>query len=367
MVPSLSTNMAFFFIDFQGFEEFVILFGKSDGDAEAVLAAGDLCAVADDDAVGDQMSIQSVGIVYLDQDEIGLARENATYAGEFHELMDKAYALGHNLGDLLVYGFLKSFERKPLGGFVDVVGVFDHRHQLDGIRLREGEAKAQGGHAAGLGEGLQDNEVGIAVDCRQKAGDGAEIDVSFVNDHNTVETLEDVEDGLVGDGVAGRIVGGAEEDGLGAGVAGREEVFDRQGEVIAERHMAHRDIVDVRCHFIHTVARGNSHYVVYSRVAEHPEYHIDSLIGSVAEEDILRGDSLDGGYAGLEFLLSRVRITVPAGRVGALVGVQEDAELAPELVTGRTVRAELPDVGAYKRLDVFCLHRLMRMLDFPPI
>ena len=95
-VPSRSMNKTFFigvvlgFIFSQCFQQGVVFRPRSDGDSQTVVTEADVCTVAHDDSLMNQVIIDGIGIRYPRQEEIGIRREDGLAARQFPEFFHHA-------------------------------------------------------------------------------------------------------------------------------------------------------------------------------------------------------------------------------------------------------------------------------------
>ena len=85
---------------------------------------------------------------------------------------------------------------------------------------------------------MQYDQVGKFVDPRQESLSFGEVDVGFVEHHHAVEAAQQLFNLPVGECVSRGVVGRAEPQQFAPFVRRREQPFDRQREVVAERHFA---------------------------------------------------------------------------------------------------------------------------------
>ena len=198
---------------------------------------------------------------------------------------------------------------------------------------------------------MQHDQVREFVEPRQESGPVGEIDVGFVEDDHAVEAAQQPFDLRRRKGVARGVVGRAEPQQFAPFVRRREQPFDRQREVVAERHFAQFNVVDGRRDAVHAVGRCDRDRVVDARPAEDAVGQIDRLVAAAADEDTVGGDALACGEHFPQPLLARIGIAVDAVVVGTFVGVEPHVDaLAAVLVACGGVGGERADVGA----DEFC-------------
>ena len=290
------------------------------------------------------MGIGCIGVAEFHQQEVCIAGPDFPHAGQFRQFLDQPLPLGQNLPDIRFDGGLEGLHRQQLGALVDVVGVFDLAHQPDHVRVGIGQSEPQTCQSVSLREGLQHNQVGQFGQPRQQGTLGAEIGISFIHDHHPREASNHLDELLLRESIARRVVRAAEEEDLRTAVGGGGKGLDRQGKIFSEQHRMQADIVGGRCHGIHAVTGGDGYDVVAPGGAEHPEYQVDGFVAAVAQEDALDRYALDGGNLFLEDLLVRVGVAVPAGRVGAFVCIEEDAHRSGIFVARGGIGGQLGDV-----------------------
>ena len=194
---------------------------------------------------------------------------------------------------------------------------------------------------------MQDDQVGKFVEPCEEARHIGEVDIGFVEQDHAVEPAEKPLDFGLGEGVARRVVRGAEPQQFGALVGCGEQFVDREREVFAERDFAHLDIVDIGRDAVHAVGRGDRDGIVDTGAAEDAVGEVDGLVAAVTDEDLCFAHAFQGGDFLFEDLLVRVGVAVDAIVVGVFVGVEPGRNFpAGIFVAGRGVGFQRPDVGA---------------------
>ena len=130
---------------------------------------------------------------------------------------------------------------------------------------------------------MQDDEVFEFVEPCEKSRLGGEVDVGFVEHDHAVETADEPFDVGRREGVARRVVRGAEPQQFGPFVGRGEQGVNRESVLLAERHFAHLDVVDVGGDAVHAVGRGDRDGVVDAGAAEDAVGEVDGLVAAVAE------------------------------------------------------------------------------------
>ena len=191
-------------------EEAGVLVGGADGDADFV---GDAREVppADEDVAGFEGLVELLGGEFCaggdgGEEEVGVGvghgePDVAQGGGEAGAFGD--YFLPGGLGVLLV---LDGGGGGGDGDGVDGVGVADFFELFEEGGLGDGVAEAEAGEGVAFGEGAEEEEVGVFLDERDRAG-GGEVDVGFVDDEEAVEVLGDVGEAVERVEVAGGGVG----------------------------------------------------------------------------------------------------------------------------------------------------------------
>ena len=147
-----------------------------------------------------------------------------------------------------------------------------------------------------LGESSQRYEVGILVEVVAQRTLGREVAICLIDDDDALEGTEDMLYLLTLEGVARRVVGRTDEDDLCVVVACGKETVGVKVEGVSEGHFAVLHIVDVGAHLIHAVCRVYGYNIVDAGTAEDAEWEVNGLIATVAEEDVVDCNSLEGSY-----------------------------------------------------------------------
>ena len=210
------------------------------------------------------------------------------------------------------------------------------------------QSQAQPCHTVSLGKRLENNQIGILVKESKQAGLFGKVDVGFIDNHHATKAAQDLLHLREREAVARRVVGRTKEEQLAVVVGPCQQGFDGEGEIVVQLHLAHLHVVDVCCHTIHAVAGTDGNGIVNTRRAEDAEAEVDGFVAAVTNEDVCRGNALEGGDVCLECFLTWVGVAVVAVVVGILVGIEEDADVALVLIAGGRVRGEGGNVGTNK-------------------
>ena len=359
-VPSRSTKMAFF-IACKGLEKSVVFLGGAHGQAQASVAAAHAGAVPDDDLVLQQVGVEGIGVAGLHQQEVGVAGPHPADAAEAGKGGGQPFPLRHDLRHFLVPGGLQGLQGQFLRGLGDIIGVLHAVHPADDAGVGEGHAQPQPRQAEGLGEGLQHHQVGAPEHLCPEAALCAEVRVSLVQHHHAGEGVHQRQQVLPRKGIAGGVVGAAEEQKPGVCIGGGQEVRCREGEVRSQRNAAQGHVVDVGRHGIHPVTGDDGHGVVLPGHAENPEQQVDGFVAAIAQEDVVHRQALEGGNLFLHAQLPGIRVAVVAQPgIGAFIGVQEDLRGALGLVAGRGIGGEAADIGPHPLFQINHRFSLLR-------
>ena len=233
-------------------------------------------------------------------------------------------------------------QRRDRGRLGDGRDAERQRHRSQGrgdVRLRDGVADPEPGQAVGLGEGAEQHHVGPAGEGREtvdRVGHPDELDVGLVDDrHHVVGDAgeERVELGL-GDGRAGRVVGGADDHGPGAVGDGVGHGVEVVPSVLGDRHLhgrgrggRHRDRVGLeRAPGVDDLVTGiavRREQLVDQRdragrggevAGRHPQARREGVVQRGAAHVRVAVHRLDGAGGGLDHAGQR--------RVGVLVGAE---------------------------------------------
>ena len=232
-----------------------------------------------------------------------------------------------------------------LGELVDVVGIFHLIIYINDVLRGESHAQTDSCRSPSLRHGLKDDEVGVGGELLTEGKLLSEVDVGFVDNNDTLEALDDLQDFVAIERVACRIVGRADPDDLGVVVAGCQQLVGMHLVVVVKQHLTKLDVVDVGTDLIHAVGRGDGYHVVATGIAEHAISEVDGLVTAVAQEYVFLGYTLDLLQGTFQFALQRVGIAVVRLVIGILVGIKKDVSLlAGILVASGRVGCETPDV-----------------------
>ena len=118
------------------------------------------------------------------------------------------------------------------------------------------------------------------------------VDVRLVDDDDTLELIDNLQHLVTIQRVARRIVGRAEPDDLGMGIAGSQQLVGRELIVLVQQNGTILDVVDVGTYLVHAIRGGDGHHIVYTRIAEHTISQVDGLVAAVAQEYHILGHPL---------------------------------------------------------------------------
>ena len=180
---------------------------------------------------------------------------------------------------------VEHLQRLLLREQVNVVGVLDLVEQANDFLGGEGHAQTDGCRGPQLGEGVEDDEVGKAVEVQAEGSQVGEVGVGLINDDDSAEGRENVLDSMALEGIAGGVVGRTEPDDLGVVIGGSQQGVGIEGEVLAQGHGTILHIVDVCAYAVHPVGGSDGHDVVLTGFAEDSEDEVYGLVGAVAKED----------------------------------------------------------------------------------
>ena len=328
----------------------------ADGDAQAVGTEGDVGAVADNDALPDEVAVDGSGIGDFGQKEVGVGGIDALAAGQQAEGLHEAVARLFNFDNVLIdpCDVTEGFEGFLGSQVVDVIGVFHTVHHGDDVGGGKGHAETDGCTAEGFGKGVENDEVRECSEVEAEGSVLAEVAVGLVNNDDAFELAEYLLYLTALHGVACGIVGGADEDEFGVCITGLEQGVGMHLEFGIERYGAIGDVIDVGTHFVHAVGGFEGYDVVETGLAEEAKEEVDGFVGTVAQEDIVGWHLLERCNGILHPLLQWVGIAVEGSVVGGFVGIEKHlCILALKLVAGTTVWAERTNVFAQKVLEGF--------------
>ena len=140
-----------------------------------------------------------------------------------------------------------------LGELIDVIGVLDLVEQRYDLLGGESHAQTDCRRRPQLGEGVQHDEVGEAVEVEAEGACVVEVAVGLIDDHNALKLREHTLDGLAVEGIARGVIGRAEPDNLGVVITGCQQAVCIEREVFIEFYGTVLDIVDVGTDAIHAV------------------------------------------------------------------------------------------------------------------
>ena len=230
---------------------------------------------------------------------------------------------------------------------VHVVGIFHLVHQGDDFLRGKGHAQTDGCRCPSLAHGVEHNEVGIFQQLITQGTLTGEVAVGLVDDDDTLEARQHINNLLTVNGIARGVVGAAYPDDLGVLIAGSQQLVGLYLELLVEQHGTILNIVDVGTYTIHAVGRLYGHHIVDARTAEDAVRQVDGLVATVAQEGVVGGDALHSLNLLLQFCLKRVGIAVQRVSVGILVSIEKHmSRVTGILVAGTTIGSKAPDVGA---------------------
>ena len=108
--------------------------------------------------------------------------------------------------------------------------------------------------------------------------------------------------------------------------------------MVVQQYSTVFDIIDVCTYLVHAIRWSDGYHVVNPRIAEYPIGDVDSLVGTIAQENHILRNALHLLQHTFQFALQWIGITVVRGVVWILVGIQEHMSfLAGIFITGRGV------------------------------
>ena len=199
--------------------------------------------------------------------------------------------------------------------------------------MGEGQSQAQSCHAPRLGERLQNDQVLVALHRGEQRPLVGKVGISLVHNEHPVEPLRQFFQLEKRKSIARRIVWRAYPQQFRVLVAGRQQAFRRQREIIrVECHLSQCHIIRCRRHFIHAIRRRDGHGVVDAGAAENPKAEVDGFVTSVAHENLLNADSLYFRNQCLERFLVWVGVSVDTVLIRTLVGIEPNRNVAALIV-----------------------------------
>ncbi len=256
----------------------------------------DAAAVADDDASLNEILVDAVGIGDSRQEEVGVGGKDFLANGQECHRFEQGVPLFEYHGDVTLQqgGIAQNFHRLGLCEDVDVVGVLDFVVKPNDVFAGKCHAEADTSGCPRLGEGGEDNEIGVLGNVHAEGTLGGEIAVCLIDNDDALERLDDLFDFLPQEGVACGIVGRTDEDDFGVVVAGGKQGVGIHVEVGCEGHLAVLHIVDIGTDFVHAIGGVNRHDVVLAWTAEDAEREVNRLVAAIAQKDVANGHALHG-------------------------------------------------------------------------
>ena len=169
---------------------------------------------------------------------------------------------------------------------------------------------------------MKHHEIRPAVEVVGELTLVGEVGIGLVNDYQTIEVLDDMDDIVTVEIIARGIVGRAEPYHLGVLVATSKHLLWRKPETVVERHRAIFDVVDVGIHLVPATGGRDGHHIVSARFGKAAVEHINGLVGAVAHEYLSAVEPLGMGDALLQEGLARVRVSVEWVVVRIFVGIE---------------------------------------------
>ena len=261
-----------------------------------------------------------------------------------------------------------------------ILDTLDHRRRqrvgcLDPVQHPDDIAGGHDGPAARAGEGerfRQCSQYDQVVESRQQFDRGGRVrklDIGLVDDdRGTVSAaLQDLDQGLSGDQVPGRIVRRTQEYQPRRSVARVEQCVGVEGEAVLFRR--HRGTVFGSLHEgvvpVHRESRRRRHNVILAGAAECPHQQIDGLARAAGDEQSLgrateigRQRRAEAGRTDFRIAIQRAAEAVGFARPRCLVGIQADRIV--DLIR-RLVRLQRADFRSREPGDAHC--RTCRRLD----
>ena len=109
--------------------------------------------------------------------------------------------------------------------------------------------------------------------------------------------------------------------------------------ILIEQHSAILGVVDVGTYLIHTVGWLDGNNVINAWLAETAVGQVDSLVATIAQEDVVCGHSLDLAECSLKLQLQWVGVAVERLIVWILVSIEKHASLPTSvLIASAAVR-----------------------------
>mmetsp|Transcript_7734 Transcript_7734/g.11665 ORF Transcript_7734/g.11665 Transcript_7734/m.11665 type:complete len:419 (-) Transcript_7734:12-1268(-) len=322
----------------QHFQHLVILLSRAHCRPDTVCAVQLVPAEAHHAAVLRHVLVDGLGVVDLEQHEVGVRGVHLVHGGHGLERSHDPRALGDKGGHVgLQYrGVAQRLQGHLLRELVDVVRVLAVVHEPDDLRVADGHAQADASQPEGLAERLQHHQPRELVQVLAGAAHflGHKVHVRLVHHHQApVAPLEDLPHDLDGDGLGGGVARRAEEQQLGVRRDARQDLGHAGVERGGERHLDDGDVVHLGAHLVHAVGGRRGEDPVRARPAEDAHQQVDGLIAAHAQEDLLRPHAADAPDELLHLAHVRVRVPVErqvvrrrdAGADAVLVRVQEDA------------------------------------------
>ena len=348
-------------------EKALVLLGLADGDADPGLkwrAHG-----AHDHPFAEQVFVdRPARLLNVDQDEIALARRDAEARclqgfGELAAVTDRGFHARAQMGLVAESGLGGDLAQRA-----DVERSAKTVEIEDELRGTKDVADAERSKPIGFRKGSKNRQplARIAkLGCRGEILGIGVLDIGFVDDRENAlgqQTQEPLELGLC-DVAAGRVVRVRDEEKLGLGGYGVEQIVDVPMQVVAKRDGGEGELLGDGTDSVAGKRRMTEDRVIAAARKDAAD-QVDELVRAVPETELLRRYAVMDRKRLAELVASRVGVTLESEVDGAqgLDGLRRrtirvlvrgelhdvaDAELAPELVFGFAglVRRQREDVG----------------------
>ena len=341
-----------FAVGAEGTEEAGVVDGEGDRDAHTVGQGGMVGTGRHGDVLLVEIADDFLTLEHADHDEVGLGGIDALADGEFLEGQDDFAAFV----DELTHPFVDV--EAMLDEALGIVGTegrdgMGHAHELevfDDVGVGHDNGHADGCGGPGMGEGADDEDVGVAVEEHDGRLLGGELDVALVDDDDAAEEVGEGCDVVDAEEIAGGGVGVAEEDDLRVHPHVFNDGVDVEAEIVGtEAHFAASDSVEVGAFGIDAARGTEGDDFVTTGFAEDADGEVDGFFRAVAEIAAAGRNAFVTAPLGFEAEQGGVGIAVLGGVEGAFVGME--SQIASLDASGDVVVGVGTDVLAHESFN----------------
>lgn len=336
-------------------DEGVVLVGKSDGDAQAVLAIAQVGTIENSDTVSAEIAVYFVAVGELCHKEIGIAGvDRFTAREEAHRLYHLSPFLEQLVGPFVhIKPPSEDFQSLALCPAADGKGLLDALQIADDLWYRTNNGDPKVGRSKGIREGAQYNQIVVGRYGTYQGGAVGKLLVTLIDHDNAVEMFAEQFDFVAIKQVAGRVVGTAEEDEFRLFVAFCQNLLCRELKIAVQQMSSVAHAIEQGKLAVAPRGGFDGHDIVLAGIAEGTEEQVHRFVSAIRKADAVGPEALHLSDGLLQFLRFSLWIAVEGRIKRILVGIQVYAhripvffgELLPQLF-------QYEDIGADDRLEI---------------